>query len=768
MIIKDASLKNIRNFRELEKFNFIKRGMVLINGINGVGKTTIFNCLRICLFGSMNDGSTAEDLVRNDKDSHIIVNLENNGHEYTVSMTRTKKKWAKKVTKNGADITPHSQTNFWTSLTKELDFTKEEWDASVHLSQKTSHILVSGKPTARKDYISEFFGIDGDFDTIKSAAEKELALITKEIADIESFTTARQTLQSELDQTFIPNVDQETIKRAQVKEQIDLNTSSITTLKEKQKSYNLFASYKDSAYPEGCGEGIDSDYSVNHYRKLKSDSEALFKNYKQIQSYNENVVKNNHQYEELTKIVAQNSDYDTRFPESAEVYQKEQNELELKRSFSMERGKVQSLIDSISEYEGKTLVDATEIANMDSDLKNKSNEYAVLDHEYKRMAQGKCPTCGHEHDSSDITSKYDTLVALHAEINTIISTLSINRNLNAKISELTALKTKLVGIPEFTSNESLRLDELQHVLPKLRIHNNQKDQLSKMVKQEFVDAPSQPPTEAELATIDYSITYFSNISEARRMCPKPSEVSGIDIVSINSSVSSLTQKNSSLEEDIRSIDAALLNAKDLQNRHDRLTSQIATIDLKFSTLGKLKEAEFFWKTMVQAYGPKGIRVHQLQKVMNLITDVLPMYTSLMFEATRSYEFSSECDAGNILIKVKRKDVEGEYEHDIASLSGGESKKIAVCLILAVAKIRLARKSVNMVVLDEVDSQMDKESRFQFTNELLPTIKGQFDTVFVVSHHDDTFQTAIYDEKLLFKPESENSHYTNIKSTVYDH
>lgn len=764
MHLRYITLHNIRNFRNLDKFPLEKQGMVLINGENGVGKTTFASAIRDCLFGTMIDGSSNDSLVRNDRDAQILVSLENNGYEYIIEKTRTKGKWKRTITKNGIPITTHSQGSFYVKVVEELGFTKEEWDASVHLSQKGSHVLVSGKPTDRKEYISEFFGIDGDFDIVKEAAELELELVSKSIKDIEAYSTARATLHDELFQTIIPNIDVEAARRINCKESIDINTKVINELNDKLKIYNTFIQYKDAAYPENYGENVDIDYSLEHYRKLKSDTDSMIKNYDQIKVYNENVLKNNVLFDELTNSVKQNEDFDIRFPESAEVYQKETNDLEIKRSLSMERGKLQKSIDLLKDYEGKELY--TDIAMRESDLKAKTSEYAILDHEYKRIAQGKCPTCGHEHEATDILDKWTYLVKIYNTINEMTTFLSMDKEHNRKVDELAALKTRLSSIPEFYPMEALRLDELLYILPKLRVYNNQKDQLSRISKQEFANAPDQPPTDQDIANINYSITFFLNISNARKICPKPSEVEGINSSNIKSNINTLIIKNSSLEEEIRKIDATILNAKESQARYDRLANQIKIIDEKFDTLGKLKEAEFFWKTMVQAYGPKGIRVTQLQKIMNLITDVLPMYTSIMFEASKSYEFMSECDAGNIVIKVKRKDEEGVYEYDIASCSGGESKKIAVCLILAVAKIRLARKKVNMVILDEIDSQIDKAGRFQFTNELLPAIREQFETVFVISHHDDTFQTAIYDKKLIFKQENENSHYTKIVEINY--
>ncbi len=768
MKFKYITLINIRNFRKLEKFQLQNRGMVLVQGINGTGKTTIPNCIRACLFGSMNDGSKLDDLIRGKKDGSIFVEFEKDGQTWEVTVARVKGKWNRKLVINGQDETAHSQTNFYTELVKKLKFTSEEWDASIHLSQRGSHILVSGKPAARKDYISEFFGIDGDFDKVKSASEIELTSITKQISEIESFSTAKSALQAELDQIVVPDLASYASRREVLISTLSNNNSSISSLKEKKSLYDLYTSNSSKAYPEGYGEEIDIDYSVSHYTKLAAEAQALAKNYNQSRAYNEQAGKNNILFEDLTKAVAQNGDFDTRFPESVEVYQKEMNDLELKLSFSQERVKVQKMIDSLKEYEGKEAIDSSELSKREVDLKTKNGEYAVLDHEYKRISQGKCPTCGHEHEATNISAKYEEILALHKIITELSTSISSDNALNKKINELNQHKQKLEGIPEFTANESLRLDELKHVLPQLRVHINKKQQLSTMSRQTYLDLPSTPPTAQEISNLEYSIKFFTDVSNARKTCPKPSEVAGIDMVAITAAINETNNKNANIEEDIRSIDASVLNANNAKARYDRIADQINIIDQKFSTLGTLKEAEYFWKTMVQAYGPKGIRVHQLEKVMNLITDVLPLYTSMMFEASREYSFYSECDAGNISIMVKRKDEEGEYGHDIATLSGGEGKRIAVCIILAVAKIRLAKKSCNILVLDEVDSQMDPGGRFCFVNELLPYIKDSFDTVFVVSHHGDTFQNAIYDEKLYFEPESEKSHYTKITSTKYEH
>jgi len=170
--------------------------------------------------------------------------------------------------------------------------------------------------------------------------------------------------------------------------------------------------------------------------------------------------------------------------------------------------------------------------------------------------------------------------------------------------------------------------------------------------------------------------------------------------------------------------------------------------------------------MVDAYGPRGLRVIQLERIMDVVISRLPYYTSLLFSEP-GLKFSHVCDATNIHIYAHRirtnpKGVVEEFQHDIASFSGGEAKKLSVVFILTLADCVSAAKKTNILFLDEVDSPLDDEGEFLFINELLPRLADDFESVFVISHREAK-QAAIFDQWWDF---SKKNHSTVITKTEY--
>ena len=123
---------------------------------------------------------------------------------------------------------------------------------------------------------------------------------------------------------------------------------------------------------------------------------------------------------------------------------------------------------------------------------------------------------------------------------------------------------------------------------------------------------------------------------------------------------------------------------------------------------------------------------------------LPIYTNYLFD--KEMEFYHKCESGQIEIFVRRKDDKGEvYEYDISSMSGGETKKLSIAFMLAMSDAVPRRKRCNILIVDEVDSPLDKDSRYMFVNELLPNLSKDYETVFVISHSTESSQANVFDK-----------------------
>jgi ABC-type multidrug transport system ATPase subunit len=136
--------------------------------------------------------------------------------------------------------------------------------------------------------------------------------------------------------------------------------------------------------------------------------------------------------------------------------------------------------------------------------------------------------------------------------------------------------------------------------------------------------------------------------------------------------------------------------------------------------------------MKAAYGPKGLKIHQLKKVCNAICRTLPKYTTIMFQEPRVEFFvDNDPDSTDIEFFIRRFTPEGTSEYPVGKLSGGEKKRLAVAMIFSLAELVSPRKRCNLVILDEVGDGLDPIGEEAFASQLLPKLSQ--DTVICTSH-----------------------------------
>lgn len=753
MRIIRITLRNIRTYKDVV-FELDGRGLVAITGLNGAGKSTIFNALRVLFFGSMNDKSKFDELVRNKRDAQIAVEFVGfTGKTYNVDLSRIKNKWIYTILEDGVDRTAHSQIDAKKQPAYYLGISAEEWDASVHLSQKGSHILVSGKPSERKAYIAELFKIDDKYDVVLDRAKSELKRVQEEIKNVESFSNTKAALEDELRNVIIGDDSADRARMSEIDKELSIIKTRMESDKQLVSLLKDWDTYSIAAYPAGF-ESVDATACLKHYQDEKILLDSRKNNHLRAVEFNQKIMNTNKAYTDMKAYLDDKFMMDTQYPELASVYINDRASLKAKKQTAQARVAIQSQLNTMKALEKAKVV---ETIGMEAATSEMRSELAVMTSRYNATMNGKCPTCGSEFQHEHILSDYQSIVDLTNKIVEEEKLIAAHKAQNLEIGRYVAFKNQLDTIPEFTAKDGLYLDELDANVDQISDYQSKKKVFANMTMAEPMEV-GQLPTEAEFTQNKVNVDFYSAMVAARAKCPasKPTEETTNTITTRNY-VDSITLEN--LEDEKSQLRSNIMMIDERRKAHKRITDQIAIIDSKFATLGSLHEEELFWESMVYAYGTKGLRVIQLQKVMDLILSVLPAYTSRMFNG-QSFNFRSEVDAGNIYLYATRKDTEGTYENDISTLSGGEAARMAVCLTFAAAKARLSDKRSNMVVLDEVDGQVDKYGKFLFVNELLPMMKDEFSSVFVISHSQETNQAAIFDESLLFvKPE--DLHYTEI-------
>lgn len=118
MKLENVKIRNFRSIRSLD-FKIDSRGLTLISGKNGQGKSSIYAAILYALFNKTQKGQTADAIVNDvaKKDTSVIINYENAGVKYRVERYRRSKDYRNKTLFYVNDVEKTSSSN---KLTDEL------------------------------------------------------------------------------------------------------------------------------------------------------------------------------------------------------------------------------------------------------------------------------------------------------------------------------------------------------------------------------------------------------------------------------------------------------------------------------------------------------------------------------------------------------------------------------------------------------------------------------------------------------------------------
>lgn len=745
-------IKNGKTFREVE-IPLKDLGIVAIQGKNGVGKSSVWDLLQVMHFGKTPNGHKKDELIRNKKEAEWEIEFYKEGKHYRINYSRKKHgtektvKWKHHIYEDGVDITSHNQqTEVPKQLLKIIDRTQDEFNGSVHLTQNGQHILINGKPAQRKDYISNFFGLDARYDHVMEHAKKELQKTKKEIDRISAFDHSKATLEEEIKDIKVPDLESIKQQLEEPQNKIQLLNQQITQLNGEFIQIKNFEVYSPLAH--------SISNPNEELSKLQEEAGKINNQLEQqtlVSSYNHKARQNNQRIEELKH---QLNSLVTSLTGDVNELTNEKFNLQTKKS---QEAQLKPLRDELSQLPEVALIDTS-----DADSSISTLQVLVSKGQDKLTAieNGECPTCGHQHTTNDIEEIKQEL----ANNKDLLQQWTAFKQDAVKGNEVYSRREYLLGrlqnFVAFSTEDEARLSVLDKELPVLSQKSQVERDLSTMNYQELMVEHDVDSLRVSLLENQQRQAQVQQVVEALSKCPEKPTRTKEEVTKL---LTETMDQLGEMESIVEGLKSEIAVAEEKKYRRDRLQTQIDGLKKELAQLEGLKKDEFLYSSLVEAYGPKGLRLIQLNKIMDLLMERLPFFVNMLF-LDKKMEFYHKCDAGNISIMWKRKDEEGEYDVDVSLMSGGEAKRLAVALVLALASCVPSKKRANILILDEIDGQLDSEGKYLFANELLPALKQDYKSVFIISHNESVQQADVYDQVWYFtKPE--RSHYTLVDKRI---
>jgi len=160
----------------------------------------------------------------------------------------------------------------------------------------------------------------------------------------------------------------------------------------------------------------------------------------------------------------------------------------------------------------------------------------------------------------------------------------------------------------------------------------------------------------------------------------------------------------------------------------RLREELEELEQKRAEGDTLRQRQEVLTLLQPAF--KDIKQKRIDVLMSMLGDILPHYTSLLFsEKNLRVEVDVEEDSLNPRIIRSGTDI------PLHMVSGGEAKRLSVAFLLALRKVVAPSKKSNILILDEVDGDLDKIGEDRFVELVIPELRKECSSIFVVTHRD---------------------------------
>ena len=677
MILKTLSLKNFRKFKN-STIEF-PDGVTGIVGLNGVGKSTIFEAIAWVLYGSVAARTSVDQIKREDsipsdpcrvelefvfEDDNYRIIREMIGKNLTASAT---------VTVNGK-IAATSAEVVSKYIQKKLGMDFKSFFTSIFAKQKELNALSSMIASERRPLILRMLGIDSLDEVIK---------------EIKSDKRNKDSL---IDKLKLDLVDETGLDK------IDIYKEKIKNL-EKQKQENDVLIKK----------------SNEKLQIFKKELNALIKKCKTVKTDFENLNEKKEKLAEIKNLFENKIKLADELKNlKNKIEERSKNVLQQKKklgSFTNLEGDIKSLEKRLNDVDSKIEEYVKQIEQKKTLIKKLNEDINEIDSKKKRIEkigpEAKCPTC-----ERVLANQYKSLLT------------KFEKDKSANQKEIEIFQKQIKSIIE---KKDIIIREEQALKKKANYLQNQfreKERivttiknLTSEIKNEKNDLEKKQKKFKELEKIKFDINEFKNIiAKSDQLYKKYQEV----LLSHDNKKDALNSLN--LEIERKESDKKLISHK------------IDDLKEKISELEEYKKKIKKEKIIVQHLGMlsevmSDFRTHLISR----IRPTLSSYASDFFECLTDGKYRElEIDEDYELLIY-----DNGTAYGIERFSGGEEDLANLCLRLAISEVITERAggAFNFIILDEIFGSQDIFRRHNIMKSL-NGLSSKFRQIFLITHIED--------------------------------
>ena len=677
MILKTLALKNFRKFKNAT-IEF-PDGVTGIVGLNGAGKSTIFEAIAWVLYGSVAARTSSDQIKREgaettescrveldfifEGDAYRIVR-EMRGKSLTTSATATING---KIAATGAEV-----VSKYTQKKLGMDF--KSFFTSIFARQKELNALSSMNASERRPLILRMLGIDSLDDVIreiKSDKKTKDAVVEK----LES------NLVGESGENRIGKYKDEIKNFKAKKEQAHL---SIKKSKEKIQAFS------------------------KEIMILEKNCVTSKSNYEKINLRKENLSEKKTQYEDKIKLQDEIKKLQDKMAERQKNIENQQKKAKDFENIETNLKEAESRLNKIDKSLEKIVKVIEQKNTLVARIKKDIKEIERKESKIKKMGpDAKCPTC--ERVLSDqygqLLKKFkDEIIKNEKEISLFLKELEKEKAEREKfIREEQALEKKRNYLQS-------QLREKERIITTI-------ENLSKEIKSEKTDMKRKKTLLKKIISVKFDQKEFETVKKQVEIFYKTYQKS--------------LEKLSNKKEDLNLIK---LDLEKKEGEEKLVSQEIKNISEKIDELNEFKKRIKDERNTVQYLGMLSevmfsFRTHLISRIRPTLSD----YASDFFARLTDSKYNEiELDENYNLMVYD----EGKL-YSIERFSGGEEDLANLCIRLAISEVITERAGgiFNFIILDEIFGSQDTVRRHNIMKSL-NGLSSKFRQIFLITHIDD--------------------------------